>query len=373
MMFTASKSALASALALAGDIVERRNTIPILSNVLIGRIDAGNDCQLKARMTDLDVEAEIVFDAEVSADFNGFTVPAHLLREIVRKLPDGIDATVAPASDRKDGVTLKAGRSKFSLSVLPEADFPDLSAGILPFGFESSTKALSDALSSVAFAISTEETRHYLNGIYLETTDDGVLLVATDGHRLAKRFVSATGLRGENPGIIIPRKTVAVLQKILPKDGTVQIAASDAKIRFVCGGTRLTSKLIDGTFPDYRRVIPSRGSQTAEIEASVLRASVDRVSTVSTERGKAARFQFADGTLTLQVSNPDAGTAEEQLAFKGNADLSIGFNAKYVLDALSHLPDGDIVLSVEDPGSPAVLRADGDHTENLIVLMPMRV
>jgi len=377
-MFTAEKSALLAALSLTGAIVERRNTIPILANVLLSPSEA--DGRLKARMTDLDTEAEIEFPAVATGMIRPFTVPAHLLLDIVRKLPDGADVTIeagdptASGSAIISGVKIKAGRSRFSLQALDAKDFPSLGAGDMPCRFELPAKALASAIAAVSFAISTEETRYYLNGIYLHSVEDGIMLVATDGHRLAKRFIALPeGMEGPNPGIIIPRKTVGVISRILPKEGTVSIAASDAKVMIVTGDTRLTSKLIDGTFPDYQRVIPQAGPMRVELDGKALSAAVDRVSTVSTERGRAARFAFRDGQLTLTVTNLDAGNAEEAISYDGEAEIETGFNAKYVLEALGHLTEGTITMAIQDVGSPAILRADGDHTENLIVLMPMRV
>lgn len=367
-MFTATKSALNAALALTGDIVERRNTIPILSNVLFARAAEGGG--LVVRMTDLDIEAEVSLPATVQPGFVAYTVPGHMLRDIARKLPEGeVDLSALPSGE----VQIRAGRSKFALHSLPEADFPSLSAGEVQFRFSIDAKSLAAAIAGVAFATSTEETRYYLNGIYLHAEDDGVRLVATDGHRLASRHVRRDSGEAPAAGIIVPRKTVAVLQKILPKDGLVEIEASDAKIAFRIPGLRLISKLIDGTFPDYRRVIPADGQHRWQIESAALTAAVDRVATISGERGKACRFSFSAGQLMLSVVNADAGAAEETLACEGADELTIGFNAKYVADALNHLPEGDISLTTSDPGSPAVLRADGDHAANLIVLMPMRV
>lgn len=371
-MFKASKTALKSALALSGDIVERRNTIPILSNLLIERASRS---ELQVRMTDLDIEGRILFEADADANFQPFTVPAQVLREIVNKLPDGAEIAVKAADADLRQVKVSAGRSIFTLQVLPAHDFPDLTAGGFQASFAVPAASLAKAMGAVAFAISTEETRYYLNGIYLHAIDEGLMLVATDGHRLAKRFVSANP--GALPGIILPRKTVGILSKLLSdkgaKDAEMHVEASDQKVRFSLPGITITSKLIDGTFPDYIRVVPQRNEGRAELDGAMLKTAVDRVSTISTERGRAARFRFEDGTLTLEVKNPDAGDATETLSFDGDAKVEIGFNAKYVLDAVNSLPDGPLMFELGDAGSPAILRTDGDHRENLVVLMPMRV
>jgi DNA polymerase-3 subunit beta len=370
-MFIASKSALAAALALSSDVVERRNTIPILANVAIERTDGG----LRARATDLDTEAMVEFSATVAMDFQPFSVQAHLLRDIVRKIPDGADIS-AEAKEREgspDSVTFKAGRSRFSLQALPPSDLSSMDVSNLPHKFTIPAKALQSAIAAVGFAISTEETRYYLNGIYMHPTTDGMLFVATDGHRLAKRIVMIDQVPADAPGVIIPRKTVATLAKILPKDGDVFVELSDARICFTVGGTRLVSKLIDGTFPDYVRVIPANNATDVTADAKAIASAVDRVSSVSTERGRAMKFHFSEGTLKLLVTNPDAGSAEDEVAYEGQAEMETGFNAKYVLEALEHLPEGTVRIALGESTSPTIFRADGDHQENLIVLMPMRV
>lgn len=370
-MLTATKAALKSALALTSDLVERRNTIPILANVLIER---ASKREMQVRMTDMDIEAKILFEGEADASFEPFTVPGGLLREIVGKLPDGAEIALTAADDKLSAIKLKAGRSVFSLQVLPHTDFPDMTAGAFAAHFALPAKALAKGIAGVAFAISEEETRYYLNGIFMHAFDGGLMLVATDGHRLAQRYIQAE--IGGMPGVIVPTKTVKILAKLLAaaaKDDELQVEVSDAKIRFGLPGITLTSKLIDGTFPDYQRVVPSSHSGEAELDGEHLKRVVDRVSTVSTEKGRRARFRFKDGTLTVEVVNPDAGTAQEEMPFEGSVDTEIGFNAKYVLEAVTSLPDGPLTLQLTDAASPAVLRIDGDHKHNLVVLMPMRV
>lgn len=368
-MFTASKHSLLDALKLVSQIVERRNTIPVLQNVLFEKL--GTTGKLTARVTDLDIEATIPFAASIDTDFRGFTVPAHLLMDIVKKLPDGADIRVEAADAELSGVTLKSGRSRFRLQVLPPQDFPSLDAGEMPFAIDVPGVALERAIGAVRFAISTEETRYYLNGIYLHPSEGGLTLVATDGHRLSKRFIPLEGVPQAMPGVIVPRKTVEVLIKHMPKED-VTLQVSDAKIRVMIGDMLLVSKLIDGTFPDYRRVIPAC-ERFIEVEGKALSAAIDRVSTVSTGNGRAVKLTFADGVLKLTVNNPDAGNAEDEIAYEGEANLETGFNAKYINDALANLSEQTVNIYLGDAGSPAVLRADGDHAENLIVLMPMRV
>lgn len=369
-MFTVSKSSLLDALKMVGQIVERRTTIPVLQNVLIDRW--GTSGKLTARVTNLDLEATVPFSATVATDFKPFTVPGHMLLEIIRKLPDGADIEITDRDGTLNQIVLKAGRSKFQLQVLPATDFPALDANDLPFVVEVPSKALAPAMDRVAFAISTEETRYYLNGIFFHAAPDGVKLVATDGHRLAKQFIAIENVPQDMPGIIIPKKTVETLSKHLPKDAPIVLQVSDAKIRILIDDMVIVSKLIDGTFPDYQRVVPNY-SGGIDIEGKPLAAAIDRVSTVSSERGRAVKMSFSQGTLRLTVSNPDAGEAEDSVSYDGEIELETGFNAKYVNEALSHLSDGSVQMQLGDAGSPAILRADGDHVENLIVLMPMRV
>lgn len=371
-MLSTKKSELAPALGLVGNIVERRNTIPILSNLAIERTDNG----LRARMTDLDIEAEIDFTAAIdNALFKPFTVPANLLKDIIAKLPDGSDIAFINdgGRDTPDSVQIKSGRSKFALQSLPVSDLATMNLGDLPNQVTISSKMLLAAIGAVSFAISTEETRYYLNGIFMHPTAEGMMFVATDGHRLAKRFIPIENAPQNATGVIIPRKTIAALSKVLPKDGDITVEWNDNKIVFTLPSTRILSKLIDGQFPEYQRVIPQNNKTEVTVNGKQLSAAVDRVQLISTERGRAMRFRFEDSVLTLTVNNPDAGAAEDQISFEGQAELEIGFNAKYVLDAISHLAEDDIRISLDDPAAPAILRADGDHAENLIVLMPMRV
>ncbi|RVM08414.1 DNA polymerase III subunit beta [Sinorhizobium meliloti] len=371
-MFKAEKAAMASALAITNSVVERRSTIPILQNVLFEKDSASSD-KLIARFTNLDIEATVRFSAEVDSDFEAFTVPAGTLSDIVNKLPDGADVAILP--DRTNGltgVTLKAGRSRFKLPVLPADDFATMKVGELPYSLTLPATELGAALADVGFAVSTEETRYYLNGIFTHSVEDGVCLVATDGHRLSKRIIR-TETEAAMPGVIIPRGAVKVISKILPKEGPVHLQVSDRVVRIAAGDTTLTSKLIDGTFPDYQRVIPTQHEMLATIDVQALSTSIDRVAAVSGERGQAVHFNFADQVLKLTVNNPDAGEAEDEVTFEGQADLSIGFNARYVADALAHLPGDRFEIGLGSPGDPAVLRSVVGSRENLIVLMPMRV
>lgn len=353
-------------------VVERRNTIPILSNVLLAA--EGQALALKA--TDLDLEVTEATPAQVERA-GATTVPAHLLYDIVRKLPEGAEVMLRTDEDG-NAMSVIAGRSSFRLQCLPQSDFPQLTAGTFTHSFEVSTAVLKGLIDKTQFAISTEETRYYLNGIYLHAIETGGRLklrsVATDGHRLARAEVEApSGCEGM-PGIIIPRKTVGELQKLLDDpDGRAAVELSDSKIRFTVGSVVLTSKLIDGTFPDYQRVIPTTNEKKLVIDRETFAKAVDRVSTISSERGRAVKLSIGDGQVTLVVNNPDSGSATEEIAAAYEADpMEIGFNAKYLLDVAAQLGGGDAQFLLADAGSPTLINDTAD-ADTLYVLMPMRV
>ena len=328
MKVTVERTALLKSLGRVHRVVERRNTIPILANVLI-RADKS---KLSLKATDLDLEVIDSVDAEVSPG-GSTTVPAHMFYEIVRKLPEGSQIVLEASGDRAV-LAIRAGRSRFTLQTLPESDFPDLAAGDMTHKFTLAASDLKRLIDKTQFAISTEETRYYLNGIYLHTAGSGkatmLRAVATDGHRLAQVELplpsGATGM----PGIIVPRKTVGeVLRLIEDADAEVAIELSQGKIRFSIGDVVLTSKLIDGTFPDYARVIPLGNDKELVVDKKDFEASVDRVSTVSSERGRAVKLSISAGKLMLSVTNPDSGSATEELEIEYASDpIEIGFNSR---------------------------------------------
>ena len=372
MKITIPRDTLAPALASLSRVVERRNTIPILSNILLS---AAGD-RLTLRATDLDIQVDTSLPCEV-AEAGDITLPAHTLSDIVRKLPAQASVTLEGAGDKP--MALRSGRSRFTVQSLPESDFPDITAGEFSHRFAMPAKDLATTLGQVEFAISTEETRYYLNDIHLHTLagEGGASVlraVATDGHRLSRMELPAPAGAEGMPAVIVPRKTVAELGKIAKDhDGEIIIELSATKIRVTAGAITLTSKLIDGTFPDYQRVIPAGNDKLVTLEADAFKQAIDRVATISSERGRAVKLALSDAGLTLSVTNPDSGSATEELSpdYDG-APIEIGFNARYLLDVLGVLGGDSLQMKLAEPGAPAVLqRREGDSL--LVVLMPMRV
>ena len=370
MKLTIERAALLKSLGHVQSVVERRNTIPILSNV---RLEAA-DNRLTLNATDMDLEMVGKVKAEVS-DAGKTTAPAHTLYDIVRKLPEGSQVELEEDDGR---LILCSGRSKFILTCLPVEDFPVMAGGELSHSFVLSAKDLMGLIDRTRFAISTEETRYYLNGIYLhEASRDGVDVlrcVATDGHRLASVELPLPAGAAGMPGVIIPRKTVMELRKLI-EDGTgeVTVELSDTKIRFSCGEATLTSKLIDGTFPDYQRVIPTDNDKNMEVNSKAFAEAVDRVAAISSEKSRAVKLSLTEGTLVLSASSPESGSATEELEVSYSGEkLEIGFNSRYLLDITQQIGGDNAQLTMADAASPTILREAGDASA-LYVLMPMRV
>ena len=372
MRATLERAALLKALAHVHRVVERRNTIPILANVLL----RAGDGALKLQATDLDLEIVETVAAEV-AQGGATTVPAHTLYDIVRKLPDGSQVALEMTGERGQ-ITIRAGRSRFTLQTLPDSDFPDLAAGELPVRFDLAAADIRRLIDKTQFAISNEETRYYLNGIYLHVADQAgtpvLRAVATDGHRLARFELPAPDGAKGMPGVIVPRKTVAEIQRLVENpEGEVSVELSSSKVRVSFGQAILTSKLIDGTFPDYNRVIPTGNDKRLTVDRAEFASAVDRVSTISSERGRAVKLSLADRRLVLTVTNPDSGNATEEIEVDYDSEpLDIGFNSRYLLDIAGQLEGDTALIRLADPGSPTLVQ-DRDDAPALYVLMPMRV
>ena len=370
MKATIERATLLKGLGHVHSVVERRNTIPILSNVLIEAEEAGG---IRLMATDLDLQINETVEANVTEP-GATTVPAHTLFDIVRKLPEGSQVELIAAEGR---MQVNAGRARFTLSTLPRDDFPVIAEGDLPTQFELPAATLRQIIDKTRFAISTEETRYYLNGIYLHVSDEAqpvLKAAATDGHRLARVTVPRPEGAQGMPGVIIPRKCVAELRKLLDEvDGTVQASLSESKIRFGLGNAVLTSKLIDGTFPDYSRVIPTANDKLLKLDPRSLEEGVDRVSTIASERTRAVKLSLDRDRVTLSVTSPENGTASEEVSADYAADgVEIGFNARYLLDILGQIEGDTMEVHLADAAAPTLLR-ENDKAPALYVLMPMRV
>ncbi len=420
MKLTIERAALLKALSHVQSVVERRTTIPILSNVLL-RAEAGpSPGMLALSATDMDLEIVERIPGQVEGE-GRTTVPAHTLYDIVRKLPEGAQIEItAPAGsapaytgieDQAGGqqnsaaasaaqlrgagvhgdpnmMTLRCGRSIFTLAVLPPEDYPLMSGGDLPYSFTLSARELRTLIDRTRFAISTEETRYYLNGIYLHATGNNevsvIRAVATDGHRLARVEMQLPEGAAGMPGVIIPRKTVLELRKLIEEgEQEVEISLSETKIRFVIPGSAagssasLISKLIDGTFPDYDRVIPSNNDKILDVKCKEFAEAVDRVSTISTEKSRAVKLSIEGSSVTVSATSPENGTAVEEIEVRYDASpIEIGFNSRYLLDITDQIDGEQAQIAISDAASPTIVRdasPDASGANALYVLMPMRV
>lgn len=372
MKFSIERAALLRAVNHAQGVVEKRNTVPILANVLMR---AENDALMIAA-TDMDLEMNEAVAAKID-QAGATTVPAHMLHDIVRKLPD--DAMVNFTLDPEGhSMTVVAGRSDFKLSCLPTVDFPEIGVGELPTEFTMASADLRALIDRTKFAMSTEETRYYLNGIYLHALEqDGVTLlraVATDGHRLSRYEMPCPAGAENVPGIIIPRKAILEVRKLIDEAAdSIKINISESKVRFSFDHIVLTSKLIDGTFPDYERVIPKNNDKVVEVDPKVLTSAVDRVSTISDGKTRAVKIMMNGKMMTLSASTPDAGSATEEVEIASDANIEIGFNARYLLDITQQLNgDSGCKIILADSSSPTIIQDNADPS-SLYVIMPLRV
>lgn len=375
MKATIERATLLRCLSHVQSVVERRNTIPILSNVLI---DADSGGGVRVMATDLDLQVVETMSASSVEQPGAITVSAHLLFDIARKLPEGSQVSLTTNENRLE---VKAGRANFKLPTLPRDDFPIIVEGDLPTSFELPARVLAELIDRTRFAISTEETRYYLNGIFLHVTDEDEPMLkaaATDGHRLARFTLPRPEGAAGMPDVIVPRKAVGELRKLLEEalDGNVLIDLSASKIRFTLGGEGgvvLTSKLIDGTFPDYSRVIPTANDKLLKVDPKLFFSGVDRVATIATEKTRAVKIGLEADKVTLSVTSPDNGTAAEELMADYSAEgMEIGFNANYLKDILSQIEGDTVEIHLADAGAPTLIRQN-DHSPALYVLMPMRV
>lgn len=374
MKFSAERATLLKALAHIQSVAEKRNTIPILANVLI----QANGQQLSLKATDMEIEVVEQVPATVMREGSS-TAPAAVLYEIVRKLPDGV-AVELDQADSDGPLHLRAGRYTTRLNVLPVDDFPSMGTGEFPHTFQVQSSVLRALIDRTRFAISTEETRYYLNGIYLHVTDvDGeakLRAVATDGHRLARMETDMPEGAAQMPGVIIPRKTINELRKLADEaPEEVAVALSETRIQFTAGPITLTSKLIDGTFPEYERVIPRGNTRVLRVGKKEFSNAVARVAAISQERSRPVKLALEPGLLTLSASSAEQGVAKEELddstvSYDSEA-LEIGFQARYLNDITDQV-ENEAEFIFADSASPTIVR-DVSTPSALYVLMPMRV
>jgi len=377
MKLTIERAALLKALGHVQSVVERRNTIPILSNVLL----SAREGALAMSATDLDME--IVDETAAQVESPGqITAPAHTLYEIVRKLPEGAEVSLSYTGE-DPRLQVRAGRYKVNLPVLPAGDFPAMPQEGLSSAISVDTGALIRLIDRTRFAISTEETRYYLTGIYLHTlVEDGreiLRAVATDGHRLAMADMAAPEGAAGGPGVIVPRKTVQEVRRLLEDAGeTIQLQISPQKVRFDFGRARLTSKVIDGSFPDYTRVIPRDNARVLTADNVLFAAAVDRVATISSEKSRSVKLAVEPGKVVLTVRNMETGQAQEELEVDyDGAPFEIGFNARYLLDVSAQVGAELIEMRFAERAPSVamldpVLVLDPTDAAAQFVLMPLR-
>ena len=355
----------------AQNVVERRTTIPILANV---RLDAAEG-RLGLVATDLELTVHETVPAEVLRA-GATTLQAHRLFELVRKLPDGAVVQIAKEPERTEA-RVSAGRSVFELPTLPASDFPAMNAENFERSFKMPAAELIRLIDKSRFAMSTEEARYYLNGLHLHTVESGATsrlrAVATDGHRLAKVETALPEGAPGMPPIIVPRKAVGEIRKLVEGAEDVHLSLSASKIQVRVGAAMLISRLIDGTFPDYERVIPQANEKRAVVDRDVFAQAVDRVATIATEKSRAVKLSLGDGAMTISAVSAEAGRAQDEIDIGyGDAPIEIGFNARYILEMLQQVSGDHVELELSSPAAPTLVRDPAD-SGTVYVLMPMRV
>ena len=363
------RSELLPALGMVSGVVERRQTLPILGNLLL----SASDGQMLIRGTDL--ELEIGTRARVDSDEDGdVTVPARKFVDICRALPEGARVRVRADQER---ALVSSGRSRFTLSTLPAGDFPSLELGEAELSLEMSSAVLKRMLDKTAFAMAQQDVRYYLNGVMLELGSRELTAVATDGHRLAKMTEAVeTGIGEEDARrqVILPAKTVVELRRLLALyEGPVRVELSDRTIRVSFGDTVLVSKLVDGRYPEYERVIPRNLPLKAVLNRDVLRAALQRAAILSSEKYKGVRVSFNAGALGLQAHNPEKEQADDEIEmeYEGEA-VVIGFNVAYIVDVLQAVDQARVEVVFRDADSSAIWRGEGVENETFVI-MPMRL
>ena len=365
MKLTAGREALLKPLQAVIGVVERRQTMPILANVLLVAKDG------KVAVTATDLEVELVASADVEVETAGeVTVPARKLLDICRALPEDASISISLSGEK---LMVKSGRSKFSLTTLPAAEFPsveDIDAGQ---SVEISQALLGKLLDKTHFAMAQQDVRYYLNGLLLETGKKHLRAVATDGHRLSLCQVELDTEKLSEQQVIVPRKGVLELQRLMSGEGDLKLELGTNHLRIHLDGSRFTSKLIDGRFPEYERVIPKETSNQLTADREVLKGALQRTAILSNEKYRGIRLVIKTGGIILQAHNPEQEEAEEELevAYSGD-DIEIGFNVNYLLDALGAVESDEVTLSVVDGNSSCLVREPGNDDCKYVV-MPMRL
>jgi len=372
MQFEVSKSSLVKILSNVSGAVERKNTIPILLNVKIearaGKVDFTT--------TDMDIViTSTISDANIKTE-GATTIPAQLLLDIVRKIPDGVNIDLLISEDGNQAI-IKYNKSKFSLPCLDAIEFPTLSEGEMTHDFIIEAKELARIIDKSRFAISSDETRYYLNGLYIHIAknDEGkfeLKAVATDGHRLALSSYANDNFDKEIPGVIIPKKTINEIRRIIEDEDNVKVSLSNSKIKIKCSNCTIVSKLIDGQFPEYDKVVPKNNDKTININKKTIFDAIDRVATVANDKHRTIKLNLESGKIQLQVSSSDGGFADEEVEVDFSGDkIEAGFNSRYLLEIINQLDSNDINLKFNDSFSPVIV--DSADLKGLYVIMPVRV
>ncbi len=365
MRFTLQREAFLKPLAQVVNVVERRQTLPVLANFLV-QVQGG---QLSLTGTDLEVEMVSRIAVEDAQD-GETTIPARKLFEIIRALPDGSRITVSQTGEK---ITVQAGRSRFTLATLPANDFPSVDEVEATERVAVAESALKELIERTAFAMAQQDVRYYLNGLLFDLRDKTLRCVATDGHRLAlceTELENGTGKRQ----IIVPRKGVTELQRLLEGgEREVELEVGRSHVRVKRDDVTFTSKLIDGRFPDYEAVIPIGADREVKVERETLRASLQRAAILSNEKYRGVRVEVTPGQLKISAHNPEQEEAQEEIeADTQVSDLAIGFNVNYLLDALSALRDEHVVIQLRDSNSSALVR-EASSEKSRHVVMPLRL
>jgi len=365
MKLSASRDVLLKPLQAVIGVVERRQTMPILSNVLL----VAKQGQLAVTATDLEVElvAEVGVDVQAGGEI---TVSGRKLLDICRALPEGADVAVSVSGEK---LHVRSGRSKFALATLPAGEFPSVEDIKASQTITVSQEVLARLIEKTHFSMAQQDVRYYLNGMLLETGGQHIRSVATDGHRLALCQAELDGAKLEEQQVIVPRKGVLELQRLLSGEGSVDVVLGANHVRIQLDGIRFTSKLIDGRFPEYERVIPRDSSNELRADGAVLRGGLQRTAILSNEKYRGIRLIIRDNAVVLQAHNPEQEEAEEELevAYSGD-DIEIGFNVNYLLDAIGAVDGEEVALSVVDSNSSCLIRAP-ETDDCKFVVMPMRL